>query len=228
MLTKRRGLWAGALILYAVFWIWYTPWGGALTDEEVDNHFATAIEEARAAGRVSDADLTQIAEGDLGRLDGMKAFLKNDNGRSFVMVNLIDEIDGSVDLPGGGVAANSTDALMNYSAYMLPRLFSRASHPIFIGKGESSTFVLGDLSNVSDWDQVALVRYRSRRDFMQITGSLAFRDSFEFKAAAVPRSIAQPVTLQLWMFDLRFVLAIFMLLVTMAIDLFWLRPKTPS
>jgi len=228
MLTKRRGLWAGALILYAVFWIWYTPWGGALTDEEVDSHFAAIIEEARAAGRGNDTDLAQISDGDLGRIQGMKDFLKNDNGRSFVMVNLIDEIDGSVDLPDGGVAANSTDALKNYNAYMLPRLFSRASHPIFIGKGETSTFVLGDLSNVSDWDQVALVRYRSRRDFMQITGSLAFRDSFEFKAAAVPRSIAQPVTVQLWMFDLRFVLAIFMLLVTMAIDLFWLRPKTPS
>lgn len=228
MLTKRRGLWAGALILYAVFWIWYTPWGGALTDEEVDSHFDAIIEEARAAGRVNDTDLAQISDGDLGRIQGMKDFLKSDNGRSFVMVNLIDEIDGSVDLPGGGVAANSTDALKNYNAYMLPRLFSRASHPIFIGKGESSTFVLGELSNVDDWDQVALVRYRSRRDFMQITGSLAFVDSFQFKAAAVPRSIAQPVTVQLWMFDLRFVLAIFMLLVTMAIDLFWLRPKTPS
>ena len=228
MFTKRRGLWAVALALYAAFWIWYTPWSSPLTDEEVENHFSAMIQEARAAGRASEADLAQMREGDLGRIEGMKNFLKNDNGRSFVMVNLIDEIDGSVDLPGGGVASNSTDALKNYNAYMIPRLLSRASHPIFIGKGEISTFILGDLSNVSEWDQVALVRYRSRRDFMQITGSLAFRDSFEFKAAAVPRSIAQPVTLQLWMFDLRFVLAIVMLLMTMAIDLFWLRPKTPS
>ena len=104
---------------------------------------------------------------------------------------------------------------------MLPRLFSRASHPILVGNGAASTFTLGDMSGASDWESVALVRYRSRRDFLAITGTMSFRESFQYKASAIDRTIAQPITVRIALFDLRFIAALVMALVVLVLDRAW-------
>ena len=215
MLTKRRGLWAGGFIVYALFWIWYTPWGGPLSQAEIDRHFDGLVQHARDTGN------EELLEASFDRIEGMRRFLESDDGHSFVMVNLMDEVEGPVELVDGSVAPNADAALANYSAYMLPRLFSRASHPVLVGNGAASTFTLGDMSGASGWESVALVRYRSRRDFLAITGTMSFRESFQYKASAIDRTIAQPVTVQIALFDLRLILALVMALVLLALARVW-------
>ncbi|MEO0591797.1 MAG: hypothetical protein AAFZ11_14745 [Pseudomonadota bacterium] len=215
MLTRRRGVWAGGFIVYALFWVWYTPWGGPLSQAEIDRHFDGIIQQARASGN------EELLEANRDRMEGMRRFLESDDGGSFVMVNLMHEVDGAVELVDGSVAPNADAALRPYNAYMLPRLFSRASHPVLVGSGAASAFTLGEMSGASEWDSVALVRYRSRRDFLAITGTMSFRQSFQFKASAIDRTIAQPITARIALFDLRFSVALVMALLVLALDRVW-------
>ena len=215
MLTRRRGLWAGGFIVYALFWIWYTPWGGPLSQAEIDRHFDAIIQQARDTGNEA------LLEANRDRIEGMRRFLESDDGGSFVMINLMDEVEGAVDLVDGSVAPDADAALGNYRTYMLPRLLSRGCHPVLVGTGAASAFTLGDMSGASEWDTAALVRYRSRRDFLAITGTMSFRESFQFKASAIDRTIAQPITVRIALFDLRFIAALVMALVVLVLDRAW-------
>lgn len=212
MLTKRRWLWAGGFIVYAVFWIWYTPWGGPLSQAEIDRHFDAITQQARDTGN------EELLEANRDRIDGMRRFLESDDGKSFIMVNLMDEVEGAVELVDGSAAPDAEAALSTYRGYMLPRLLSRASHPVLVGNGVAFAFTLNDTSGASEWDSVALVRYRSRRDFLAITGTMSFRQSFQYKASALDRTIAQPIAVRLAIFDLRFNLALAMALVVLVLD----------
>jgi hypothetical protein len=78
-------------------------------------------------------------------------------------------------------------------AHMYPALFRRACHPVLAGPVVGRALDLWGIENGERWSLVGLVRYRSRRDVMEISTDPAFRDAHQFKTAAMQQTIAIPL-----------------------------------
>lgn len=160
-------LWSILAVIYLGFRLWYDGGGGPLTPEEVQ-HFVSV--------------LTQRG-GDPVRIEKVRAFLASDTGSDFVMANFIrfhDNPDAQRDMD-------------RYMAHMYPELFKRACHPVLAGPVVASALDYWGLENGEHWSMVGLVRYRSRRDIMEIATDPAFADAYQFKTAAMAQTIAIPV-----------------------------------
>ena len=83
-MSLRLLIWLVPALLYAVFFFWYTSFGGPLTQEEVERYMSVFEE------RGEDAET----------LARMRAFLESDTGNDFLMINAIhmkdtpDQIEG--------------------------------------------------------------------------------------------------------------------------------------
>jgi hypothetical protein len=159
-------LWSVLAALYLGFRLWYDGGGGPLTPEEVA-HYVARFEERGA---------------EPARLEKMREFLASDTGSDFVMANFIH----FEDRPG------AQDDLDRYMAHMYPELFKRACHPVLGGPVVARALDYWGIENGERWSMVGLVRYRSRRDIMEIATNPAFADAHQFKTAAMAQTIAIP------------------------------------
>ena len=160
-------LWSILAALYTGFRLWYDGGGGALTPEEVQ----------RYVGRL------EARGGEPARIEKVREFLAGDTGSEFVMANFIHFQERS------GAQAD----LDRYMAHMYPELFRRACHPVLAGPVVARALDYWGLENGERWSQVGLVRYRSRRDLLEIATDPAFADAHLFKTAAMEQTIAIPV-----------------------------------
>ncbi|MEM9938323.1 MAG: hypothetical protein AAF768_05715 [Pseudomonadota bacterium] len=197
MQSVRLWVWLVPFIFYALFWLWYTPLSGPVTQSEIDEIIASLEE------RGSDTETVEL----------FRTFFEEDDGRSFVMVNIIDMADNPVELPATGPDASAGDLMAHYMEYMWPALFSRASHPLFAGQSINNAMDLAGIEGAEHWESAALMRYRSRRDLWEISSHPSFGDRHDYKLAAVEKTIAFPVSPQLLLGDPRLIL--FLLLATL-------------
>ena len=160
-------LWSILAALYLGFRLWYDGGGGPLTPDEV----------ARYVGLLEERG-TEPA-----RIEKMRDFLASDTGSEFVMANYIhltERPEAQVELD-------------RYMAHMYPELFRRACHPVLAGPVVAEALDYWGIENGERWSMVGLVRYRSRRDVMEIATNPAFADAHRFKTAAMAQTIAIPL-----------------------------------
>lgn len=176
------------LLLYAVFWFWYTPSGEPLTDKEI-SFYLDQIDSAEGRARI-------------------ESFAREDTGRSFYMLNALDldESPGSID--GAPAGADGQQLMDLYMKHMLPALLARASHPVFFGVTVGKSVEVVGIENAETWDRGALVRYRSRRDLLDIVTNPDFRGRHHFKVAALEKTIAYPIETPFFPGDLRLLLGL--------------------
>jgi len=186
---RNLTVWGVIALLWGGFFLWYTNLQGPLTDEEIE-----AVME-RLASR-SDAPENRAA---------VRSFLESDTGDDFVMLNVIEMKDGDDDSP--------RKALQAYMAYMWPALLSRACHPVFYGTAAAPALDVWGIEEASRWSTGALMRYRSRRDMIEIASNPAFEGSHEFKFAAMAKTIAFPLDPWMSLGDPRLLLALILGLV---------------
>ena len=80
----------------------------------------------------------------------------------------------------------SSDQLMaRYMEHMWPNLLKRACHPIFFGESISKTMDIVGIEGAEIWDQAALMRYKSRRAFVEIATHPDMQDRHKFKTASL-------------------------------------------
>ncbi len=195
-------LWGISGLLYLVFVVWYTDFGGPLSGEEIAEA-VTTMEEAQFPPD---------------RIELFANFMRTDEGHQFIMLNLL----ALAALPAGD---ESAEQLMGrYMEHMYPQLLMRASHPVFFGQVVSSALDISGVENAAVWDQGALMRYKSRRAFMEIVLHPETRARHLFKLAALEKTIAVPVEVSLTTGDPRLVLALFLLAVTALVDLVFIAP----
>ena len=165
----RRTLlvWVILAATYAVFRLWYDGGGGPLTQGEVARYLALFEERGAPPERVAK----------------MREFLESDTGSDFVMANFIHYQD----------SPEAQADMDRYMAHMDPALFRRACHPVLAGETVASALDVWGIENGERWSMVGLVRYRSRRDMLEISTDPAFRDAHRFKTAAMAQTIAVPV-----------------------------------
>jgi|TARA_R110002096_G_C14578772_1_gene721122 hypothetical protein len=194
-MSLRLLVWAVPAFLYAVFFFWYTSFGGPLTSEEVDRYMSVFEERGGEA------------EG----LVRLRMFLESDTGNDFIMINAIHMKDTPDPVDGVEPGDSSDDVMAKYMNYMWPALLGRASHPVMFGPAVSNALDVVGIDNARVWNRGAAMRYRSRRDMMEITTNPAFSGRHEFKTASLEKTIAYPIEDALVLTDPR-VLLFFVLL----------------
>ena len=195
-MTRTRWVWLICAMIYIAFFSWYTSFGGPLTDDEVDYYLNKFAERTPPPTPENMASL--------------RRFMNEDTGDDFVMLNVIDMYDVPRQIDGVEPGESSEEVLSKYMAYMYPALFSRASHPVLFGIAAHTAMDLMNAPGMERWTQGALMRYRSRRDMLEISSNPAFQGSHEFKVAAMAKTIAFPLDPWFHLGDPRLVLASFL------------------
>jgi hypothetical protein len=199
VVNKRVRLWTATAVVYLLFTWWYTNLSGPLTPAEVD-HYVTLLEQQGGTPE---------------RIAQIRRFLEADKGRQFIMVNLIDMADAPPQVPGAPRDATAEELLDVYMEHMYRELFERACHPVFVGDSVFEPLDVIGVEKAEPWPRTALMRYRSRRDMIDIATNPAFRERHAFKIAAFDRTIAFPVETVLYLSDAR-LLVFVLLLATVA------------
>jgi hypothetical protein len=173
-------LWGSAVLLYAAFWLWYVGLRGPLEPAEIDGHLA------RLAASALDATPEQLAT--------LRAFLEADDGREFFMLNLVRLEPGPVTAPGGSEPRRAREVLDGYTRHFMPALLRRAGHPAFFGRAAGGYVEHWGVSPDPGWSFAAAIRYRSRRDMIELVNDPRFSGAHAFKRAAIQTTLAFPTS----------------------------------
>lgn len=171
--------WVVLGVLYAAFFWWYTSFEGPLTDEEVA-HFTVVLEGAMEDGE---------------RRQNWVRFMETDSGDDFAMWNALAIRETPELVPGVAPGDSSEEVMARYSAPFFQRSLWRASHPVLGGEAAAPALDVWGIDGAGEWDAGVLVRYRSRRDVMEILEAIAAADSniHDFKLASLEKTIAFPL-----------------------------------
>lgn len=160
-------IWGTAAVCYAGFYTWYVGFRRRLSLPEVEAGCAE-LEKIWSKARVAP----------------VRAFLSRDTGRDFCMVNLLKLHATTVSGERGSVV------MQRYQKPFLKAIFKRACHPVAVGIAASQAVECWGLDGADHWTVGAFVRYRSRRDLLEILLTPAFGDIHPFKEEAVEKTIA--------------------------------------
>jgi len=177
-------IWSLALLGYLAFRLWYDGTGKPLTPEEV-NRFSELMEQ-----RVEHGMEPQ-------HLATVRKFMEEDDGREFIMFNLIEFNASPVTHPDTGKAVSAPALLAEYTRPFLARLLRRAGHPVIAGRATGGYLDAWNTPPDPGWHMAGLVRYRSRRDSM--LSSIAdphFAAIHQYKIAAMRQTFAIPTATQ--------------------------------
>ncbi|MEO0915646.1 MAG: hypothetical protein AAFY31_01475 [Pseudomonadota bacterium] len=164
-------LWIVLGMVYAAFIAWHEPLRTPLSEDEVRAAFGGQYAQIRQSQD----------EQALAFLD----FFLTDDGRPFFMVNLNALPKQTPDVE---------EAARQYGTFMMTQLLPRASYPVM------STDVITGLTNslgadLTPFERLVVVRYRSRRDFLEIVASSEFRQEVRKKGASLDGWYSAPSTI---------------------------------
>jgi len=190
--------WAVLALLYAVFTVWYGGSGDSLTAEETERFVGLAeVREPQFA-------------------DAIRKLAGSDDGGEFVMVNLNAYREEPEYADGREVEGTAEEIENRYLSKMVPRLLARACHPlvavtpiVHLGSGEGERF---------PWDRATMVRYRSRRDFLEIILTTDFDQDVDHKWAALLRSHSFPSTPRISFVTMRLLPFLFLVSLGLLLD----------
>lgn len=177
-MTRVYYLWSGLIGLCAVFFLWHQPLKGPLTEDELAQYFE------RRAGPGGGEEFSDIEE--------MLSFFLEDDGRPFVMFNLLDYSEMANYSEGQFEDITTGDAAsVEYAKGVLPLLLKRGSYPVMIATRQNT--ILNSVTETElDFDAIALVRYRSRRDLLDMITSEAFANAEIHKWASLDATLVAP------------------------------------
>ncbi len=196
-MTASRIRWLVIFLIYGVFHYWYGGNGEPLTVEEVEHYVARAASQSpETAERVRQLATT-------------------DDGKEFVMVNLNKYRSAPKYGDARVVSENSKAVEQKYLSMVVPMLFARACHPIIVT--DPVIKMVGDVDR-TQWDRVALARYRSRQDFLEIILDPEFDIGVEHKWAALETSHTMLTVPQIWGVSVRLVPLLLLLVIGLLLD----------
>ena len=176
-------IWIIALLLYALFWLWYCGVKGRLSKHEVEI-FISSFE----AKGLSESALLNIRE-----------FLEQDDGREFFMVNLLE-----IKSP----KRESQKLLMGYFKKFMSGMIPRGGHPLFMAKAAAKNIENLNCEHADDWSSVGIIRYRSRRDFAQIVLKTFGSEHHSDKLLSLKKTLAFPSTTTLFFGSPKIIIAL--------------------
>lgn len=157
------------LALYIAFWWW---WGGKtqpLTPLEIEEGLARL-------------QATDTSEHGRQAVQQVRTLLRNDDGREFVMLNLVRHRPKALYPPGLNYGDDPKAADRRYGKSIVWDLLRNGNLMLFIAP-RVADFIVPE--GTPQWHYTALVRYRSRRDFLRFAEQSSSADKFIHKLAAI-------------------------------------------
>lgn len=171
--------WVVLALLYLAFWMWYGGQGKPLSQAETKTLLA---EMRRRAGKQAGDDAPL--------LEHFSDLAKSDDGHEFYMVNLLKFRQKAAYPPGSVFGDDPFAANQRYNKAIVPLLLKYGGHPVFLGQVQGRFIHPAD---VDEWDQVGIVRYRSRRDMFRMAMEMIDNGADIHKWAALEKTQVFPV-----------------------------------
>ena len=184
------------LALYALFLLWYGGKGKPLTPVEIDD-FMRQLQAHAQGEHPQDA------------LDEIHALLSQDDGHEFVMQNLVRYRAKALYPPGYDLGDDPRAADQRYAKAILWPLLKNGNLLVFVGR-RSGSFI--EPEGADAWHYVAMVRYRSRRDFARFALESSRANIFVHKWAAIEKTHVFPVKPLISLIMVRGTVAVMLLL----------------
>ena len=188
------------LLVYLLGLSWYGGSGDPVKDAELESYIKALTSNAGVRGKDTDKSVNY-----------MRRLAEKDDGNEFIMVNLIRFRETSLyskDSPW----ADETDPMLADTRYgdgVIPLLLKRGSLPIFVSS-VSGRFI--NETTHDEWDMVAMVRYRSVRDMLQMMVEMSSTDLADHKWAAIEQTHVFPVKPKISLVSLRLMIGILLCL----------------
>jgi hypothetical protein len=170
-------IWLTAVAVYLAFRAWYDNWRGPLRREEIDTYLEL----------VEGSELTDTSD-----LDSLRRFMEEDDGREFIMLNLVRLNPEPVPHPETGELTPAGKLLRGYLGTFLPQLLRRAGHPLLQAQKIGGYVDSWNVEPDPGWSFMGYMRYRSRRDLVELVTAPAFFAAHPFKMAAIPKTFSFP------------------------------------
>jgi hypothetical protein len=171
-------IWAVAVLLYAIFWLWYVGFRSPLTTQEID-HYLQVLHKNN--------HYTEI------EIESLNDFMRKDTGRSFTMVNSLQLKKSPDQIAGVNPGDSSLKTLINYHRPFMKMMLKRGGIGIYQGRVAGKSFDIIGIQDAEEWGITGINRFRSRRDFVALITSPQFHEKHQLKFAALSKSIAYPV-----------------------------------
>ena len=214
-MSKSLRNWFILIFIYCTFFVWYTDLGGKLDSNEIATYLVKMQDNREAVGFSSPAEKERARE----QAAIIEEFMREDSGRQFFVVNNIDMSENPQDVEGAQPGEDADQLMGRYMEHMYAELFKRASHPVFLGSAVSTAIDIVGIENAESWDSAALMRYKSRRAFMEIVSNPKMLGKHEFKIAALNKTIAYPVETVVYLSDPRLLLGLILIIIGLIIQL---------
>jgi hypothetical protein len=194
--------WGILLAVYALFFSWYTSFGGPLSGEEIDGY----LKVLREVGAEEQ------------RLAVWQQFMESDTGDDFAMFNAIELREVPLAVAGAELGESSAAVLAKYTQPFLSSALWSAAHPVMAGSAAAHAIDIWGIEGAERWTMGALVRYRSRRDLMRQVVDTAGLEIHDFKIAAMEKTVAYPLDPWWHLGDLRLLLALVLMIIGLALQ----------
>jgi hypothetical protein len=170
-------IWFTAVLVYLAFRVWYDNWRGPLRREEIDAYVEL----------IEGSELTDTSD-----LDSLRRFMEEDDGREFIMLNLVRLNPERVPHPETGEPTSAGKILGGYLGTFLPQLLRRAGHPLLQAQKVGGYVDSWNVEPDPGWSFMGYMRYRSRRDLVELVIAPDFFAAHPFKRAAMPNTFSFP------------------------------------
>ncbi len=170
-------IWLAAAAIYLAFRAWYDNWRGALSAAEI----ASYVEQLEAR------EFT-----DPQAVEDLRRFMEEDDGREFVMLNLVRLSPDPLPHPETGEPRPASELLRGYLGTFLPQLARRAGHPLLQARKVGAYIDSWNVEPDPGWTFMGYMRYRSRRDLIEMVATPGFDGAHAFKLAAMPKTFSFP------------------------------------
>lgn len=169
---------AVAALAYLLFRLWYDGVRGPLTPAEIEAGLGRI--DARGGSQGTDRE-------------AFRAFLEADDGREFVMLNLVKVMPGMARHPETGRDVPARSLLDHYSRHFIRRLMLRGGHPALVAR-KVGPYVdaWGDVQPDPGWSIMGYMRYRSRRDLLALAADPSFGPIHAYKALGTATTLSFP------------------------------------
>jgi hypothetical protein len=192
-------------VIYVSWFIWYGGSGEPVTKAELDSYI-TSMKEKSSSGPERINEATEL-------MHRLAAF---DTGNEYLMINLIKYRKKAL-YPADSAWANETDARAadgRYTQGVVKELFVRGGLPI-LKSTVIGTFMLDE--DWRDWDEVAIVRYRSVKDMLDMIVGMADSGLAVHKFASIEQTHVFPAEPVISLFFVRLLFALVLFFIAVAV-----------
>ncbi len=170
-------IWPLALSLYIAFRLWYDNWRGPLCQSEIEDFMAS----------VANTQMSPYSDPTI-----LRQFLETDDGKEFVMVNLVRVHPGTVTHPLTGQDTSSIELLRTYGANFVRVLLRHGGHPVLALRKVGGYLDSWNTPADPGWHIAGSMRYRSRRDMMALAIDPSLKHVHILKTAATDSTFSFP------------------------------------